>query len=362
MNDKYRILGDLHTHTIASQHAYSTIGELVDQSKKLGMEFLAVTDHGPEMLDGAIRHHFYCMPGLPEVVDGIRLYKGAEVNIKSFEGRLDLDDEVLSRLDFIIASYHVEAISPGSEEENTKGWLNAIRNKYVDCLGHTGNPAYPFNHEKIEDNVTKVAKVFSKSAFCIILFAVFQNTFLRFGFIADASSTKKTPAAISRRRLCRSECRAAAPLGRGAASASARSFCGIKLHVLPVRPQFFEAIEHSGVVVEDVHDDTAEVQHRPLPFPHAVAAQHGHAVFLHLLFDIFGKRFHLFVAARRADDEVVGKDGEVRDVEHGDVHRFPLVELFTDRVFDFFGIHLFSLSCAKAPFSFSYYSAASCGR
>lgn len=149
MNDKYRILGDLHTHTIASQHAYSTIGELIDQSKKLDMEFLAVTDHGPEMLDGAIRHHFYCMPGLPEVVDGIRLYKGAEVNIKSFEGRLDLDDEVLSRLDFIIASYHVEAISPGSEEENTKGWLNAIRNKYVDCLGHTGNPAYPFNHEKI---------------------------------------------------------------------------------------------------------------------------------------------------------------------------------------------------------------------
>ena len=47
------------------------------------------------------------------------------------------------------------------------------------------------HHEKIEDNVTKVAKVFSKSAFCIILFAVFQNTFLRFGFIADASSTKK---------------------------------------------------------------------------------------------------------------------------------------------------------------------------
>ena len=118
MDNKYRISGDLHAHTIASQHAYSTISEMVDRSKELGMDFIAITDHGPEMLDGAIRHHFLCLPGLPDVVEGIRLYKGAEVNIKSFAGRIDLDSQVLARLDFVIASYHIEAITPGTVEEN----------------------------------------------------------------------------------------------------------------------------------------------------------------------------------------------------------------------------------------------------
>ena len=164
MNSNYKILGDLHTHTIASQHAYSTIGELIEQSKKLGMEFIAITDHGPEMLDGAIRHHFYCMPGLPEKVDGIRLYKGAEVNIKSFEGRLDLDNEVLSRLDFVIASYHVEAIDPGTKEENTEGWINVINNKYVDCLGHAGNPVYEFEHEPVVKALKEKGKILEINA------------------------------------------------------------------------------------------------------------------------------------------------------------------------------------------------------
>lgn len=164
MNERYRIKGDLHTHTIASQHAYSTIGEMVDQSRKLGMDFIAITDHGPEMLDGAIRHHFLCMSGLPETADGIRLYKGAEVNIKSFSGRLDLDETVLKRLDFIIASYHVEAIDPGTEDENTEGWLNAIRNKYVDCLGHAGNPVYSFAHEPVVKALRDYGKILEINA------------------------------------------------------------------------------------------------------------------------------------------------------------------------------------------------------
>jgi len=144
-----RIIGDFHTHTSVSQHAYSTVNEMVTAAKAKGFRALAITNHGPEMLDGTIPHHFLCLPGLPDQVDGIRLLKGAEVNIKDFDGRLDLEDYILSRLDFIIASYHVEAIDPGSEEENTRGWINTINSGMVDCLGHCGNPVFSFDHEKI---------------------------------------------------------------------------------------------------------------------------------------------------------------------------------------------------------------------
>ena len=149
MDERYRIKGDMHTHTVASQHAFSTIAELIGRSKSLGMEFLAATDHGPEMTDGANRLHFLGLSRLPDVIDGIRFFKGSEVNIKNFKGRIDLDNSILKKLDFIIASYHAEAIEAGTREDNTEGWLNVIGNRYVDCLGHMGNPRYDFDHEPV---------------------------------------------------------------------------------------------------------------------------------------------------------------------------------------------------------------------
>lgn len=40
-------IADLHTHTIASDHAYSTLLENIEYAKRAGMQALAITDHGP---------------------------------------------------------------------------------------------------------------------------------------------------------------------------------------------------------------------------------------------------------------------------------------------------------------------------
>lgn len=165
MNENtYSIIGDFHTHTLVSQHAYSTIGELVEASIKRGFQAIAITDHGPEMLDGAISHHFLCMDALPRTVGGIRLYRGAEVNIKTFSGRIDLPDSILRNLDFTIASFHIEAIIPGSEDDHTAAWLAVVRNPYVDCMGHAGNPLYPFDHEQVIKEVKKQGKTMEINA------------------------------------------------------------------------------------------------------------------------------------------------------------------------------------------------------
>lgn len=165
MNEKtYSIIGDFHTHTMVSQHAYSTIQELLNASRRQGFQAIAITDHGPEMMDGAIAHHFLCMNALPNIVDGIRLYKGAEVNIKDFSGRIDLPEHILKNLDFTIASFHVEAITPGTVEENTAAWLAVVRNRFVDCIGHAGNPTFPFHHEEVIREVKKQGKVIEINA------------------------------------------------------------------------------------------------------------------------------------------------------------------------------------------------------
>lgn len=144
-----KTIADLHMHTNVSQHAYSTLNELANAARDAGFSAFGITDHGPEMMDGAMAHHFLCMKGLPKEILGLRFFTGAEVNIKSYDGRLDLPPSILDSLDFVIASYHIEAIQPATPDEHTAGWLNVIQNPSVDCLGHMGNPVYACDYETI---------------------------------------------------------------------------------------------------------------------------------------------------------------------------------------------------------------------
>ena len=52
------IVADLHTHTIASTHAYSTVYEMVRGAKAKGLIAIGITDHGPDMKDGPHEWHF----------------------------------------------------------------------------------------------------------------------------------------------------------------------------------------------------------------------------------------------------------------------------------------------------------------
>ena len=136
------IIADLHTHTLASQHAYSTIDELCRAAIEKDFCALAVTDHGPAMPDGATQHHFFCLSGLPSKINDLLLYKGAEVNITDYRGQLDLDTPLLKQLDFVVASYHIECIQPSDVANHTEGLLQVIKNPDVDCIGHCGNPVF----------------------------------------------------------------------------------------------------------------------------------------------------------------------------------------------------------------------------
>ncbi len=81
-----------------------------------------------------------------------------------FSGSVDLGDAILSRLHFVIASYHHEVIRSGTIEEHTNGWLGVISNPYIDCLGHSGNPSYAFDHEKIVLECAKTEKIIEINA------------------------------------------------------------------------------------------------------------------------------------------------------------------------------------------------------
>ncbi|MFZ2310448.1 MAG: PHP domain-containing protein [Patescibacteria group bacterium] len=139
INLKKRMLfkADLHTHTIASGHAFGTVLENVTEAKKKGISLLAVTDHGPAA-PGAPRSVYFKMGRrLPKVINGIRVLFGVEANIINENGDLDLPNKILDRLDLVVAGFHAEC---GYEdlgiEKNTDVMIKVIKNPYVKIISH----------------------------------------------------------------------------------------------------------------------------------------------------------------------------------------------------------------------------------
>lgn len=143
------IEADLHCHTIASAHAYSTVMELASAARAIGLKAIAITDHGPAMDDGAPMVHFTNLRILPKQMYGIRMIQGAEANVVDFEGRIDLNQTCLERLEWIVASFHDDVIQPGTSEQHTHAYEEIAKNPYIDVIGHSGTACFPFNYERL---------------------------------------------------------------------------------------------------------------------------------------------------------------------------------------------------------------------
>ena len=140
---------DVHIHTTASGHAYSTIGECIAAARAKGLELVGFADHTPKM-PGAT-HDFYYLnfKVVRRELDGIKVAMGAELNIIDYSGSTDLPAQILKRIDYAIASLHNPCINPGSLEENTAAIIGAMRNPHVVIIGHPDNPHYPVDFDRI---------------------------------------------------------------------------------------------------------------------------------------------------------------------------------------------------------------------
>ncbi|WP_066688206.1 phosphatase [Christensenella intestinihominis] len=154
-----KLLVDTHTHTVASGHAYSTLRENALFAAKKGLEAFCCTDHGPGIEGGAPDFIISVLQGLPDILEGVRMIRGCELNILDSEGNVDLPEKYMQRSEFLIASMHDIVIPQDTVEKNTAALVNALRNKYVDVVGHPGNPHYPVHIEEVVDAAKKYDKL-----------------------------------------------------------------------------------------------------------------------------------------------------------------------------------------------------------
>ena len=76
-----KFIADTHIHSIASNHAYSTIMENIEAARQKGLVYMAMTEHGPKMPDAP--HIWHCVNQweVPSVYNGVNILHGAEVDI-----------------------------------------------------------------------------------------------------------------------------------------------------------------------------------------------------------------------------------------------------------------------------------------
>ncbi|MCR5834122.1 MAG: phosphatase [Selenomonadaceae bacterium] len=140
---------DVHIHTTASGHAYSTLTEVITAAKVKGLKLVGIADHSP-MMPGAT-HDFYFInfSVIPRESQGIKIAMGAELNIIDYSGSTDLPAQILKKIDYAVASLHNPCIDPGSVEENTAAIIGAMRNPHVVIIGHPDNPKYPIDYDAV---------------------------------------------------------------------------------------------------------------------------------------------------------------------------------------------------------------------
>src|SRR2546421_2700352 len=130
--------GDLHSHTVASD-GKNTIGEMALAAREAGYRYLAITDHSASMGFGMdvparqLERQIDLVAKANASIEGIELLAGSEVNIMP-DGSLDYPDELLGRLDWVIASVHTSFRM--GEREMTDRIVAAVEHPLVDALGH----------------------------------------------------------------------------------------------------------------------------------------------------------------------------------------------------------------------------------
>ncbi|PIY86280.1 MAG: DNA polymerase III [Nitrospirae bacterium CG_4_10_14_0_8_um_filter_41_23] len=132
------IKGDLHVHSKWSDGSHD-FEELIDEAKKRGYEYIAITDHSKGLGIARGLSAERLMEEKKEIdainkrLKGFRLIVGTEVDIRS-SGEIDFPDEILKKMDIVVASIHSGFRQ--DKEQITKRLVSAIRNPYVSIIAH----------------------------------------------------------------------------------------------------------------------------------------------------------------------------------------------------------------------------------
>ena len=140
---------DVHTHTVASGHAYATLTEMAKAASQKRLKLLGITEHTKGIAGTCEDIYFVNLKVVPRQMFVIELMLGAEINILDYKGTLSLGKQYMKHLDLRIAGIHKMCYKPGTPRQNTDAVLGAIANPEVDIISHPDDGTCPLIYEEI---------------------------------------------------------------------------------------------------------------------------------------------------------------------------------------------------------------------
>lgn len=139
---------DIHTHTIASGHAYGTIREMAQAAQERGLKVLGCSDHGPGTPGTAHPIYFHSLHAVPPYLYGVRVIHGCEISVMN-DGTLSLDEQYIQYLDYGIVGIHRNCYKDAGREKNTENLISCMRHPKVFFVSHPDDDHTPLNYEKL---------------------------------------------------------------------------------------------------------------------------------------------------------------------------------------------------------------------
>lgn len=133
-----QLRGTFHCHTNWSD-GKNTLAEMAGEARELGLDYLGIADHSKSSFQAngldelRLAEQIDMIAKFNTQIDDFHVFAGSEVDILK-DGRLDFPDDVLGKLDYVVASVH-NVLNQG-EEEMTARVIRAMENEYVTMLGH----------------------------------------------------------------------------------------------------------------------------------------------------------------------------------------------------------------------------------
>ena len=141
---------DLHTHSVLSKHAYSSVTENIDEAIKKGLMVLGISEHQYD--EAGVGAHYFGISNIsviPRTVNNLKILRGVELNILP-DGLIDTERLPLNKLDYAIASMH-RYVYPANNNValNTQAYIKVMDYPFVRIIGHMDRDGYPCDYNRV---------------------------------------------------------------------------------------------------------------------------------------------------------------------------------------------------------------------
>ena len=139
---------DIHTHTVASGHAYGTVRENALAAKEIGLKALGISYHAPGTPGTCDPIHFTNLRAIPRTLYGVHLYFGVENNVLP-DGTMALPERILEGLDYNIVGIHGTCYTDQGVAKNTDNLIRCMKHPKTFFLSHPDDGTWPLDYERL---------------------------------------------------------------------------------------------------------------------------------------------------------------------------------------------------------------------